>query len=412
MAKKKLIGPFAQVLTMQGLPLTGHIPDERLDVHINAGVLIDGERIISVDKWDELVNLNDVEKFVLSEPCVLLPGFIDVHTHICHAGSRARDYAMRMAGATYLEIANLGGGILDTVRHTREATQEELSRLLWQKCDRQLRHGVTTCEVKSGYGLTVVDELKQLQAIKDIHQTHEIDLVATCLAAHTLPPEFKEHKTYLDFVTRELLPKIKCDRLAGRVDIFVEKSAFTPDLARNYLMTAKAMGFAVVVHADQFTKGGSQVACEVGALSADHLEVSGDAELVALTGHNVVAVVLPGSTLGLGLPFAPARKMLDHGLCVVLSSDYNPGSAPMGNLLAQVSLLGVSQKLSTAEVLAGITCRAAHALRLDDRGVLAEGLLADMVAFACDDYREILYQQGGLLPKQVWKRGVCVRHKA
>jgi imidazolonepropionase len=338
---------------------------------------------------------------------VLLPGFVDCHTHICFAGSRAKDYAMRTAGKTYLEIAKAGGGIWDSVTQTRAADEATLTDLLLKRVQRHLAEGVTTIEVKSGYGLSVDGELRQLKAIKAAADKTHASLVATCLAAHMLPKDFEgTHREYLNHILQNLLPAVKQQRLANRVDIFIEESAFNANDALNYLSKAKQMGFEVTVHADQFTAGGSEVAIKARAVSADHLEASTDYEINMLAKSDTVAVTLPGASLGLGMPYAPARKLLDAGTCLAIASDWNPGSAPMGDLLMQAAVMGAAEKLCTTEVFAGLTFRAASALKLNDRGILAKGKLADMQAYPCDDYREILYQQGKLKPDKVWVSGL------
>ncbi|WP_299700831.1 imidazolonepropionase [uncultured Pontibacter sp.] len=403
-----LIGPFKQLVTMDGLPEAGPIEDEELELIENAGVLVHDGHIILVEQYDKLLKITQEEGYPLQkieEPMVLLPGLIDAHTHICFAGSRANDYAMRVAGKSYLEIARNGGGILDSVRKTREASMVELVDLLKKRCDRHLAEGVTTCEVKSGYGLTTEEELKMLEAIKLVNKHHALELIPTCLAAHMRPPEHTDSRLYLQEVVTQLLPQIKEQGLANRVDIFIEDTAFNEENSLEYLSAAKEMGFDITVHADQFSTGGSRIAAEIGAVSADHLEASGDEEIELMRNAGVVAVVLPGASLGLGMHYAPARKMLDGGLCLAIATDWNPGSAPMGDLLLQAALLGAAEKLTSAETLAGITIRAAKALNLSDRGTIAKGQLADLIAFRTDNYREILYQQGKLKPSKVWKQG-------
>lgn len=403
-----LIGPFSQILPMTNLPEAGAIQDEQLQVVERAGVLVlDGE-ILKIGNYDQLHREALENKYkleLIEQPMVLMPGLIDAHTHICFAGSRANDYALRVAGKSYLEIARNGGGILDSVRKTREATLVELVDMLKKRCDRHLREGITTCEVKSGYGLTVEEELKMLEAIKLVNKHHIMDLIPTCLAAHMLPPEHSNARLYLQEMLTELLPQIQEQGLANRVDIFVEETAFKEEESLEYLHAAKEMGFDITVHADQFSTSGSRVAAEAGAVSADHLEASGDEEIELLREAGVVATVLPGASLGLGMHYAPARKMLDGGLCLAIATDWNPGSAPMGDLLLQAAILGAAEKLTTAETLAAITTRAARALNLNDRGELAKGKLADMIAFPTDNFKEILYFQGKLKPAKVWKRG-------
>ncbi|WP_018477514.1 imidazolonepropionase [Pontibacter roseus] len=403
-----MIGPFCQLVTMADLPEAGPIADEQLQVLEHAGVLVRGEHILLVGNYEQLLKIASENNYALEKidrPMVLLPGLVDAHTHMCFAGSRANDYAMRVAGKSYLEIARSGGGILDSVNKTREATLVELVDLLKKRCDRHLAEGVTTCEVKSGYGLTVEEELKMLEAIQLVNAHHHLELIPTCLAAHMRPPEHTDSRAYLEEVVTRLLPQVQEQELANRVDIFIEDTAFGEEEALEYLLAAKEMGFDITVHADQFSTGGSRIAAEVGAASADHLEASGEAEMALLQEAGVVATVLPGASLGLGMHYAPARKMLDSGLCVAIATDWNPGSAPMGDLLLQAALLGASQKLTTAETLAGITTRAARALNLKDRGTLQKGQLADMIAFPTENYKEILYWQGKLKPAQVWKRG-------
>ncbi len=399
------IGPFKQILTMDGLPKSGPINDNKLEIISNAGILVNGEKIEAILPWGS--QDVDTEVYELSEDLVLMPGLIDSHTHICFAGSRAADYSMRLEGKSYLEIANQGGGILDTVKKTRAVEQADLETLTFERAITHLKRGITTCEVKSGYGLDLKNEIKMLKAIKEIDERtkNTVDLIPSCLAAHTLPPEFKDHSKYLKHILEEILPEVIKSKLAKRIDIFIEDGAFDAELAIPYLKEAKKLGFSITVHADQFTQGGSLVAAEVGAVSADHLEVSTIDVIEELARKNVIGTVLPGASLGLGINFAPARMMLDNNLCLAIASDWNPGSAPNGDLLTQAALLSANQKLTNAETLSGITNRAARALELSDRGILKEGMLADMIAFPADDYREILYQQGSLKPLFTWKRG-------
>jgi len=401
---KKLIGPFTQILTLAGLPLKGALSDDDLQVIPQGGVLVENGLIIAVDFFEKLRKENpSVQIEEITGEQVLLPGFVDCHTHICFAGSRAKDYAMRIQGKSYLEIARAGGGIWDSVVQTRAADEELLTGLLLQRVQRHLAEGVTTIEVKSGYGLETRSELKQLRAIAAGSAKTRATLIPTCLAAHIVPRDFSGTQAeYLSYVFQDLLPVIKHENLASRVDIFIEESAFNADNALIYLNKARQMGFDITVHADQFTTGGSAVAVRSGAVSADHLEASKDAEIKMLANSDTVAVVLPGASLGLGMPYAPARKLLDAGACLAIASDWNPGSAPMGDLLMQAAVMSAAEKLNTAEVFAGMTFRAAKVLNLTDRGILAVGMLADMQAYPCGDYREILYMQGKMKPAKVW----------
>jgi imidazolonepropionase len=400
----KLIGPFTQILPLTGLPLKGALKDDQLYIITNGGVLIANGLIVAVGDFDVLRKATPSAQIEeIQTPQVLLPGFIDCHTHICFGGNRAKDYAMRLEGRTYLEIAKAGGGIWDTVTQTRLATEEMLLVDLLKRAERHLTEGVTTIEVKSGYGLNVEHELKMLRVINEAKKSAKADLIPTCLAAHMLPKNFNgDADAYLNYIINELLPVITKEKLSNRVDIFIEQSAFNGEQSLRYLTAAKQMGFDITIHADQFTSGGSEVAVNTGAVSADHLEASGDNEIAMLAASNTVAVVLPGASMGLGMPYAPARKLLNAGACVAIASDWNPGSAPMGDLLMQAAVMSAHEKLNTAEVLAGLTSRAAKALNLNDRGALEKGMRADMQAYPCADYREILYYQGKMKPVNVW----------
>ncbi|TPN89171.1 imidazolonepropionase [Aquimarina algicola] len=404
-----LIGPFSQLVSMKNTPLKGAIKDDDLLSIQNAGIVIQNHRIKAIDDFSKLkqsFTTSDTKQIILDKNYVCVPGFIDAHTHICFAGSRAQDYAMRNSGKSYLEIAEAGGGIWDTVTKTREATKDELRKGIIKRASLHAKRGITTIEVKSGYGLSIEEELKMLYAIKEANTETVSDLVATCLAGHMLPKDFDgNHKAYLEYISDSLFPILKAEQLSNRIDAFIEKGAFTPQDIYPYFEKAKAIGFDITVHADQFSTGGSEVAVKMDAISADHLEASTEEEIKILANSNVIAIALPGASIGLGCDFTPARKILDNNGALAIASDWNPGSAPMGDLLTQACILGTFQKLSNAEVLAGITHRAASALHLDDRGILEVGMLADFNLFETADWNEILYQQGQLRPAQVWKNG-------
>jgi imidazolonepropionase len=405
MNKLRLIGPFTQALTMDGLPLKGSLSDDQLEIIQDAGILVNGDIIESIGPYRELRNpAASVEQ--VEGSFVLIPGMTDVHTHICWAGSRASDYAMRLSGKTYLEIASQGGGIWSTVTKTRAAGQSLLKDLTLGRACKMLKQGITTIEVKSGYGLEVEAEIKMLKAIGEAGRSGHADLIPTCLAAHMKPRDFEGPPyAYLQYIVSELLPLIKKQNLAGRVDIYIDEGAFSNADGRYYLGESKKLGFDITVHADQFFTGGLDLAIDFDAVSADHLEATTDKDLNRLASGNVIPVILPGASIGLGAGFAPARKMLNAGTSLVIASDWNPGSAPMGMLLTQAAILGVYEKLTMTETIAAITCRAVRALRLSDRGVLKPGMLADFIAFPCSDWREIIYNQGAMQPEMVWKRG-------
>lgn len=411
----KLIGPFKQIITMTGLSLKGAISDDQLQCIEDGGILVKDSNIHSIGNYTELLQLaelHNAEIHKLNGDHTCLPGFIDAHTHICFGGSRANDYAMRNSGKTYLEISKAGGGIWDTVTQTRKATKEKLVKGIIKRGKRHLTNGVTTIEVKSGYGLSITEELKMLQAIKEANESLTPDLISTCLAAHMFPKDYQgSPSAYLNEMGTKLLPKLKAEKLTNRIDAFIEEGAFTPEVIAPYFKKAQELGFDITVHADQFSTGGSKVAVNFNAISADHLEASTATEISVLAKSDVISVALPGASLGLGCAFTPARKILDQGGALAIASDHNPGSAPMGDLLTQAAILGAFQKLSNAEVLAGITFRAAAALNLKDRGQLDSGFLADLSVFHTNDYKEILYNQGNFKPCMVWKKGELVYNK-
>ncbi|MGE8537599.1 MAG: imidazolonepropionase [Chryseobacterium sp.] len=406
----KLIGPFKQVVTLANLPLRGKLSDEQLEIIVDGGIVVEQNIIHKVGNFETLKAENPtIEIENIEGEQIVFPAFVDSHTHICFGGNRANDFAMRNAGKTYLEIAESGGGIWSSVQHTRNASEEELLKTLIERINFLVDLGITTIEVKSGYGLDIENELKMLRIIKKAQNETKATLVPTCLSAHLKPRDFQgSNPEYLEYIITEILPKVKEEELANRVDIFIEKSAFQPEESKEFLLKAKALGFEITVHADQFTPGSSRIAVEVGAASADHLEATIDEDIDFLAKSDTVATALPGASLGLGEKFTPARKLLDAGAIVAIASDWNPGSAPMGNLITQASILATFQKLSTAEVLAGMTFRAAYALNLEDRGQLKTGKKADFVTFTTNNFQNVLYNQGSLNAEHVYIDGISI----
>lgn len=407
----KLIGPFKQVVTLANLPLRGKLSDEQIEIIVDGGILVNENKIHSIGNFETLRSENqNIEIETIEGEQIVLPAFVDSHTHICFGGNRANDFAMRNAGKTYLEIAESGGGIWSSVQHTRKASEEELLITLLERINFLISLGITTIEVKSGYGLDVENELKMLRIIKRAQEKTQATLVPTCLSAHLKPRDFEgTNEEYLNYILTEILPKVKEENLAKRVDIFIEKSAFQPEESKEFLLKTKDLGFEITVHADQFTPGSSRIAVEVGARSADHLEATIDEDIEFLAKSNTVATALPGASLGLGEKFTPARKLLDAGAIVAIASDWNPGSAPMGNLITQASILATFEKLTTAEVLAGMTFRSAFALNLEDRGILKEGLKADFVTYKTNNFQNVLYNQGSLTAENVYIDGIKIK---
>lgn len=412
MSSLQLIGPFTQLLSMEKIALRGALPAGSIPILENQSILMEHGLIKAIGDWNDLkakYASPKLEEYRLEYDCIVLPGFIDCHTHICFAGSRSKDYAMRNAGKSYLEIAAEGGGIWDTVTQTRGASEDALVHSTVERAERHLINGICTIEVKSGYGLSIEEELKMLRSIQSADKKAKADLISTCLAAHIKPKDFSgSHKDYLEHISSELFPILQSEKLTNRIDAFIEEEAFSAEMTEAYLRKAQSLGFDVTVHADQFHVGGSQVAVNVGAISADHLEASTEKEIRLLAESEVVSVALPGASLGLGCAFTPARKILDAGGSLAIATDWNPGSGPMGDLITQASILGAFEKLTNEEIIAGITFRAAHALGLKDRGRILEGMKADLVLYKTNHFREILYHQGQMKPSMVIKNGEII----
>ena len=395
-----LYGPFSELISLSQLETHGAIADEHIHVKRNTGIVVEDGIIKEIDDYSLLLQkYRDI--FTVSpdnNPWVALPSYVDCHTHICWAGTRVNDYAARVAGKSYLEIAAAGGGIMTTVNATREANQEQLIAGIVDRANKHLRRGISVIEVKSGYGLTVDDELKMLRAIKAANRDTAATLIPTFLGAHIKPKDFTGSNTqYLNMLLEQVIPIIQKEELAHRADIFVEEGAFTTDEARDYIIELQKLGFHVTMHVDQFHSEGGKVANELKCVSADHLEYTDEHGIAAFANSTTVAVALPGASLGLGMQYAPARALLDAGACLAIASDWNPGSAPMGDLVTQASLLGASEKLTIAETLVGITTRAAHALRIDSTSIEV-GKRAQFNIYETNDFRTIFYQQGQLTP--------------
>jgi len=405
----QLIGPFKQLLPMHNISKRGPLADDSLEIIKDGAILVRDGLVQSVGNFEELYKVNDPAVYEIEDEQVGCPGFIDVHTHICFGGTRSRDFALRNSGKSYLDIAKAGGGIWQTVSDTRKESQATLELGILKRIEKTIQNGITTIEIKSGYGLSVLEELKMLRAIKESSTKSKIDIIPTCLAAHIFPKDFHgKISEYLHQISQKLFPILKAENLSNRIDAFIEEEAFSAELISPYLATAKQMGFDICIHADQFTPGASKVAVDFEALSADHLEASTDAEIDLLAKSTVIPVALPGASIGLGCHFAPARKLLNAGTSLVIASDWNPGSAPMGDLLTQACIFATFEKLSNTELLSALTCRAASALNLTDRGSLSPNKIADFISFSTDDYREIFYNQGQMKPSYVWKKACII----
>jgi len=343
---------------------------------------------------------------------VVLPGLVDPHTHLVFAGSREDEFEMKIKGAAYLDILARGGGILSTVRSTRAADESELVRIGKKYLAEMLSQGTTTAEVKSGYGLTTDDELKQLRAIQALREGQPVELVATFLGAHAIPEEYKENpEAFVGLVIDEMLPAVSRAGLAECCDVFCEEGVFSVEQSRRILQAAQRRGFKLKIHADEITPlGGAELAAELGALSADHLVAITQKGIKKLAASQTVAVLLPATTFCLmGEKYAPAREMIDAGVAIALAGDFNPGSSPVNSLPVVMGIACRQLKLTPAEALAAVTINAAHAIgRAASVGSIEVGKKADLVIFDADDYRSIAYRFGTNLVKKVIKSGRLV----
>jgi imidazolonepropionase len=326
---------------------------------------------------------------------VVMPGFVDSHTHLVFAGSRVGDYEERLRGKTYEEIARAGGGIRLSAQRVREASINSLVRRAEDFLKQFAAHGTTTLEVKTGYGLEVAQELKLLEVIRRLCKTSDLELVPTLLAAHALPPEYtRRPSAYIEMVVRELIPAVARKRLAEFIDCFCDRGAFTVEHCRRVLAAGKRQGLIPRLHAEQFSHtGASRLAVEFQAASADHLDKLSSGDLRALARSQVVATLLPGVNFHLGLQtYPPARKLIEAGAIVALATDFNPGTSPTLNMQFILSLACSAMRMTPAEAIAAATINAAYALRRADRlGSLERGKQADLIVMDVSDYREIPY---------------------
>ncbi len=360
-----------------------------VDVVEDAYVLFAGGEVAAAGQMRELGPLDgDVEELDGRGLCAL-PGLVDCHTHACFGGDRVQEFSLRAGGASYEQLHAAGGGILSTVRATRSAGEEGLRAAVARHGRWMLRHGTTTFEAKSGYGLDRETELASLHAIRDAGGA------PTWLGAHAVPPEFSDADAYLDYALAEVQPEAA--RLAEAADVFVERGAFDVEQARRYLSACRDAGLALRLHADQFNElGAVPLAIELGARSVDHLEATGDEGVAALAASDVTAVLLPASALFLGRPMPPARDLADAGAAVALATDFNPGSAFCESLPLVCSLAATQLKLSPSEALAACTVNAAHVLGRAERcGRLAPGYAGDCVLLDAPDWRYLAYHLGG-----------------
>ena len=347
---------------------------------------------------------------------VVMPGLIDSHTHLIFAGSREKEFEQRIQGLSYLEIAERGGGILSTVEATRKASFDELLLLGKKRLDRMLSKGVTTIEAKSGYGLSLQDEMKILKVMKALQEVHPIEIVPTFLGAHTIPREFRDARTrYIDLLTKEMIPRVAQERLAEFCDVFCEEKAFTLEESKKILETGKGYGLKPKIHADQLSPGGgAELAAEVNAFSADHLEHISQTGIERMAEKGVTAVLLPGASFFLSMKkFPPAREMIQKGVYVSLATDLNPGSSMTESLPLMMTMGCTMYKMVPKEVIQGTTIHAARSMgRENEIGSLEVGKQADILLLAIPNYRYLPYHFGVDHVTCVIKKGKVVFDKS
>jgi imidazolonepropionase len=414
MSDAQILTGISQLVTLRGAaPKRGQALGD-LGVIRNGAVLIRNGRIAAVGTRRAVESKKESRRAEKLD-CrggVVLPGFVDSHTHLVFAASRANEHEMRISGATYEDIAKSGGGILSSVRKLRAAKQETLLTQAEHWLKQFAAHGTTTVEAKSGYGLNAAAELKTLSVLKELRRRQPLEIIPTFMGAHVVPPEYKKRPdAYVELLTKKLIPRVTREGLAEFCDVFCDRGAFTVEQARRILTAGRACGLIPRVHANQLANfGAAELAIELHAASADHLEQLNERQIRALARSNVTCTLLPGCSFHLGLPhYAPARKIIDAGAIVALATDFNPGTSPTLNMQMVLSLACTQMRMTPAEAIAGATINAAYSLRRADRiGSIEVGKYADLAVFDVSDYREIPYYFGVNLCRATMKRGAII----
>lgn len=393
-------------------PHAGAAQGENRKYH-NAAVLCDGGVIRAVYENGALPEVGADTQTIDAQGRLVTPGLIDAHTHLVFGGWRQNEIPLKLKGAGYLDILRAGGGILSTVRATREASGDELFEKSRAFLDELMAQGVTTAELKSGYGLDMETELKQLRVIKRLNEAHPMDAVATYLGAHAIPEEYALRSgEYIDFIISDMLPEIKRQSLAEFCDVFLETGVFGVEESRRLLTAAREMGFGLKIHADEIDElGGSQLAGELGAVSAEHLIATGERGMEALAHGGVTAALLPCTSLYLNKSFARARDMIAHGIPVAVATDFNPGSCPSLNIGLCMTMAYLKYRMTPEEILSSVTVNAACAVnRAQSIGTIEPGKKADMVIWNAEDMEMLCYRMGSNLAGTVIKNGAIVKN--
>ncbi|SHF05745.1 imidazolonepropionase [Tissierella praeacuta DSM 18095] len=381
----------------------------------NGVIALDGEKIVYVGEGElpSDIIIDENTMFLDGNGKTVTPGLVDSHTHLVHGGSRENELAMKLKGVPYLDILAAGGGIHSTVKSTRESTFEQLYNKAKKSLDTMLGFGVTTIEAKSGYGIDDFDtELKQLEVANKLNTDHPVDIVSTFMAAHAIPKDYKDNPDeFVDIIIKDMIPKVAERKLAEFCDVFCEKGVFTIEQSRQILLAAREYGMEPKLHADEIEPlGGAELAAEIGCITADHLIAASDTGIEEMAKNTVIANLLPGTSFNLQTgKFAMARKMIDIGVPVALSTDYNPGSCPTENLQLIMSFASLIMKLTPEEVITAVTINGAAALGLESEiGSLEIGKQGDIVIFDAPNLEYILYHFGVNHVDTVVKKGKIV----
>ncbi|WP_016993651.1 imidazolonepropionase [Lysinibacillus boronitolerans] len=412
-----LIKNANEVITLQSSAQGPRTKEQMQEIAVieNGSVLIEEERIVAVGAYEQLkADFPEIIKkaeTIDATGKIVMPGLVDCHTHLVHGGTREHEFNMRLNGSTYMEIMNAGGGIHATTKRTRETSFDELYENTMQHLDVFLKHGVTTVEAKSGYGLDWETEKKQLEVAKELQAAHHIDVISTFMGAHAVPRDYKGREDeFVDVVVQEMLPKVAELELAEFNDVFCEKGVFTPEQSRRILEAGKALGLTPKIHADEIEPyQGAELAAEVGAISAEHLLVASDEGIRKMAEAGTIAVLLPGTAFFLRAPYARGRLMIDEGVPVAISTDFNPGSSPTMSLPFIMNLACMHMGMTLEEVLTATTINAAYALNRGEQvGSLEAHKKADVLILDVENYKQLQYFYGMNHTHTVIKNGQVV----
>jgi imidazolonepropionase len=412
---KILIKNASQIVTCKANGVKKGKEMQDLGVIENGSIYIENGIIIDVGTFDELkvYEKEDVD-IINAENKIVLPGFIDSHTHFVFGGYRDDEYSWRLSGMDYMEIMNRGGGISKSVQQTRNASEEKLFNDGIKRLNSFANFGVTTVEGKSGYGLDLETEIKQLEVMKSLNKSHSLDVVSTFLGAHSVPKEYEGRSSeYIDFIISKVLPVVVDKQLAEFCDVFTEKNVFSIEESKKLLLSAKKMGLKLKMHADEIVRiGGTELAGELKAISADHLLKASDEGIKALKDNDVVATLLPATAFSLQASYARARYMIDNGGAVAVASDFNPGSCHTESIPLLIALSTIKMKMTIEETINALTINAAKAINREKLiGSLEKGKKADIVIHDCSSYKFLAYHIGVNMVEKVMKNGKIILDK-